>query len=283
VTIWKAFAITLAFVCASAGPGLCLPKAWSVDDSRPALVNALLLRGAQYYRARQFNAAIADFDDVIRLSPDTAEAYLDRGVVYFALARYDLAVSDFNNAVSHDPASVDALLYRARAYMRLKQFRLAAADYDVALAANPRDQVARAGRCEARTESGFDPGAAMLDCSAALRFAPFDAALLRSRGILELRFAQLPSAIADFNASIARKPVVAATYFCRGVARTRMGDSAGGARDIALAEGIDPNIAGRYFGIGIAPPSQPLPAKRRTRRGVLANLTPVATVRYPAP
>ena len=45
------------------------------------------------------NAAITDFDEVIRLNPDYAEAYYNRGTAKYTLGRSEEAKSDFQNAL----------------------------------------------------------------------------------------------------------------------------------------------------------------------------------------
>ena len=44
----------------------------------PALVNAYVLRGLIYQHMEQYNAAIADYDEVIQLNPDHAKVYSNR-------------------------------------------------------------------------------------------------------------------------------------------------------------------------------------------------------------
>src|SRR5437868_1104606 len=53
VPVWRHLAMALAVVCGSASQAVCLPKAWTAEDSKPALVDALLSRGAEYYRNHQ--------------------------------------------------------------------------------------------------------------------------------------------------------------------------------------------------------------------------------------
>ena len=53
----------------------------------------------------QYEAAVADYDEAIRLKPDLATAYNNRGVAKEKLEQYEAAVADCNEAIrrNHRP------------------------------------------------------------------------------------------------------------------------------------------------------------------------------------
>ena len=60
-------------------------------------------RGAAYYRQGRYDEAVADFTEAIRLKPDSALHYNWRGDAYYKQGRYDLAIGDYNEAIKLDP------------------------------------------------------------------------------------------------------------------------------------------------------------------------------------
>lgn len=59
------------------------------------------LRGNAFRLAGNYEAAIADYNQVIKVLPKSATVYYNRGLSYEALGNSPLAVRDFNSAVSH--------------------------------------------------------------------------------------------------------------------------------------------------------------------------------------
>jgi len=60
-------------------------------------------RGAAYKGKKDFDNAVADFDEAIRLDPNNAPAYGNRGLTYFAKGDKDQAILDLEMAVKLDP------------------------------------------------------------------------------------------------------------------------------------------------------------------------------------
>src|SRR5262249_45106229 len=60
----------------------------------PQEANSYERRGACYFRKQEFDKAVADFTEAIRLSPKGAENYNHRGLAYFGKGDYDKAVAD---------------------------------------------------------------------------------------------------------------------------------------------------------------------------------------------
>ena len=67
----------------------------------------------------KYDAAISDFDIVIRLEPDYAGAYIGRGTVKVELGKYDAAISDFDIVIRLEPDYAGA--YIGRGIAKYKQ------------------------------------------------------------------------------------------------------------------------------------------------------------------
>ncbi len=87
-------------------------------------------RGKHYRFLRQYDAALRDQDEALRLNPRNALAHHNRGTALYSLGRFADAVQAFTAAVALERGL--GLAYEARgfAYHRLGQYDLAIADYD---------------------------------------------------------------------------------------------------------------------------------------------------------
>lgn len=65
-------------------------------------------RGDAYCGKGDYDQAIADYNEAIRLDPDDALTYIGRGDVYYSKGDYDRAVADYDTAVQIDPAYDEA-------------------------------------------------------------------------------------------------------------------------------------------------------------------------------
>jgi tetratricopeptide (TPR) repeat protein len=52
---------------------------------------------------REFNKAVADYTEAIRLDPNYDVAYQNRGRSYFAKRDYDRAIADYDQALRINP------------------------------------------------------------------------------------------------------------------------------------------------------------------------------------
>lgn len=101
----------------------------------PAYVPAYSLRGSAYLRTGQNQAAIRDYDEAIRLapeSPDQADDYYNRGFVYQTLGEYRQAIEDFTQAIRLNPVRANLYESRAAVHDQLGEEQQASADRDIA-------------------------------------------------------------------------------------------------------------------------------------------------------
>jgi tetratricopeptide (TPR) repeat protein len=75
----------------------------AVVQANPQNDAAYYLRGGAYLKLHQYDQAIADFDEEIRLDPQDADAYDGRGNAYKELGQTDRAQADFDQAHRLDP------------------------------------------------------------------------------------------------------------------------------------------------------------------------------------
>ena len=95
-------------------------------------------RGIEYDEKRDYDRAIADYNEVIRLDPKDAKAYNSRGIASRAKGDLDRAIADYNEAIRLDP---NAGSYKNRGVANLYAGSLskALADLNQASELKPKD------------------------------------------------------------------------------------------------------------------------------------------------
>ena len=108
-----------------------------------------LISGNQKYEQGNFQGAIADYNQALRIDPNDAQAYNNRGNAKYDLKDYAGAMGDFNEAIRIDPNNPTAYTNRGvtRIYLN-SDVQGAIADYNQAIRINPsyaKAYISRAG------------------------------------------------------------------------------------------------------------------------------------------
>jgi tetratricopeptide (TPR) repeat protein len=96
--------------------------------SNPNDAEAYLGRGDAYYEKKDYDKAIADYTQGIRLDPDF-EAYRFRGDAYFNKGDYDKAIADYSEALRLAPKMASYYFMRGNAHFNKGDYDKAIADY----------------------------------------------------------------------------------------------------------------------------------------------------------
>lgn len=208
-------------------------------------------RAAAYRRNKEYDRAIADFNEMIRIDPKDSDGFIGRCMVYDDKGDYDRALADCTQAIELDPENVLAIEMRANTYEAKKDYENADADYTAALRLDPKLSEAYLNRCWVRGSTGRDLPGALEDCNEALRLQPDAANAFGNRALVQLKLGAFDRAIADYSAALANNANDAYSLYGRGVAKLKSGDAAGGAADIAAAKAIQGDIADVYARYGI--------------------------------
>lgn len=219
----------------------------------PDSPGALNLRGSLRLTRRETAAALEDFDHALRLDPDDLDNLLGRGAAYMALQQYDRAIADFDEARRINPAAITPWQARAGADAAAGRPDYAVRDLDHALELVPGSALLLNARCFARATGGLQLDLALADCDAALKLQPKSAAFLDSRGLARLRIGRFDEAIADYDAALALSPRLAGSLYGRGLAKLKKGDAAGGQADLAAAKAIMPGVEADFGRYGLKP------------------------------
>jgi tetratricopeptide (TPR) repeat protein len=98
-----------------------------------------LVRGAYAQRGMyrtnmgDFENALADYNEIIRLWPERGDGYRERGLFYYWQKQYTLAITDFDKALELDPSDSACRASKAQALLRLGKTVEASAVADAGL------------------------------------------------------------------------------------------------------------------------------------------------------
>jgi tetratricopeptide (TPR) repeat protein len=159
--------------------------------------------------------AIAYFSAEIKATPDQSRWYVKRGLLWRLKSEYDIALGDVNEAVRLEPTNESARLSRCKVYQDKKMYDEVIEDATEVLHNNPQSGYAYFHRAYARLAKN-DLDGAIGDSNQALRLGETSAATFLIRGIAWGMKGDLDKGIGDLTQSIKLKPDWALAYRKRG-------------------------------------------------------------------
>jgi clan AA aspartic protease (TIGR02281 family) len=211
----------------------------------PSFALAYNRRGHAYFEKKNYDSAIADYDEAITLDSSSAEVYLNRGTAYNGKQDYDRAIPDFDRALQLDPNSARAYNNRGFAYFRKNDTDRAIADYSEAVKHNPNYAIAYDNRGDAYLKKD-DYDRAIADYSEAVRSNPNYAIAYNDRGNAYFKKNDYDRAIADYSEAVRSNPNYATGYDNRGFAYFRKNDPDRAIADYNEAIRLNPRFALAY-------------------------------------
>jgi tetratricopeptide (TPR) repeat protein len=117
---------------------------------------AYVRRGDQYSEMKDYDHAIADYTQAIRLKPDYAEAYNNRGLAYSLKSKSEMAnaIADYSQAITLRPEYAFAYNNRGVAYMASGHADAALRDFNRAIELQPDFPQAHSNRGNAFFRAG---------------------------------------------------------------------------------------------------------------------------------
>src|SRR5262249_1908171 len=85
-------------------------------------------RGAIHLEQGEYDRAITDYSEAIRLDPESSWAFNDRGLAWYENKEFERAIADYGEAIRLDPQDSDPVENRSLAWLGLRQFDRARQD-----------------------------------------------------------------------------------------------------------------------------------------------------------
>jgi tetratricopeptide (TPR) repeat protein len=186
-------------------------------------------RGVGYYSKGDYDRAIQDTGQAIRLNPTEPSFYYTRGVAYKKKGDFDRAIQDFNEAIHLNPNFERAYYDRGNAYMDKEDYDRAIQEFNEAIRLNPNNADNYNNRGIAYKMKG-DYGRAIQDYSHAIHLNSNDTTAYLNRGDAYFAQSNLKAAIADLEYTISAAPsshaAISAAVFLHVVMKRQGNDDA---------------------------------------------------------
>lgn len=191
-------------------------------------------RGAALLRRNEVDRAIADLTASIRLDANNLNALNDRGMAYAAAGDSERALSDYNAAIRIDPRFKFAYFNRGRLYAGKGDHTRAIAEYSEVIRIDPTYGYAFNNRGLSYQHTGQSERA-VADFSEAIRLLPRTTLAYNNRGDIYLLQGRYDQALADFNESLRNDPQHQSALVNRGMVFEKLGEVAKARADFNAA------------------------------------------------
>jgi tetratricopeptide (TPR) repeat protein len=162
-------------------------------------------RGVGYYGKGDYDRAIQDTDQAIRLNPNEPSFYYTSGLAYKKKGDYDRAIQEFNEAIRLNPNFERAYYDRGNAYIDKEEYDRAIQEFNEAIRLNPNNANNYNNRGVAYKRKG-DYGRSIQDYNQAIGLNANDTISFFNRGDAYFAQSNLTAAVADFEYTISAAP-----------------------------------------------------------------------------
>lgn len=108
-------------------------------ESDPKNPHAYEVRGRMFDAMKQFDKAVADYDEVLKLNAKAKQIFQLRGAANFKLGRIQQSISDFDRFVQFDPAQAPHHWQRGISYYYAGRYNEGRRQFELHQSVNPND------------------------------------------------------------------------------------------------------------------------------------------------
>ncbi len=230
------------------GISFILPVGVIMLLSRPS-VESYLADGDDFYQQQNYDRAIENYTQALKLDPNNVGAYVKRGETYEIKKDYDHAIADYNQILKLDPKNIDAYNDRGNAFNDKQDYDRAQADFNQVLQLDSKNAYAYNGRGIAfYYKQDYDR--AMTDYNQVLKLDPKYSYAYNNRGLVYEARNSHAAAMADFDQALKLDPNCVDAYISRGFIFAHRQDYDRAMVNYNQALRLDPKNVGAYFDRG---------------------------------
>jgi tetratricopeptide (TPR) repeat protein len=238
------------------GPWIWVGRGWVADhDVVPmkdalAFYDQLISKGQNYfalvtrarvrYERREYDSAVNDCSEALRIVPEGTAAFCMRARALARLSRHKEAFADVDAAIRIDPKFGPAYAVRGHLWLEISEAAKAVEDFNRGIELDPKSAWAYGGRGRAHSTLG-DQEHAIADFSAALKINPHLRAVWNNRGNAWYKKGDYSHAVGDYSVALNLAPS-ADVYYHRALAWAKLGATAKADSDRAKALELDPGF-----------------------------------------
>ena len=127
----------------------------ATTDAKPKVKSEVLInRGAANGAVKNFNQALNDLNEGIKLDPENENGYLNRSLVYFNLGKYEETIADYTSYLKYKPNSANIHYERGMLRRSLNRNQDAIEDLSIAIKLDPTQPLSYLERARAFAQSG---------------------------------------------------------------------------------------------------------------------------------
>ena len=123
---------------------------FSLEDTKFDEAEVYTNRGVAKSQLGEYEEALADYDEAIRLKPNYAETYYNRGLTNTLLGKHQDSLTDYNEAIRLKPDYVEAYINRGPTNLILGEYAEALVDLNEVIRLQPNFVLAYVNRAEAK-------------------------------------------------------------------------------------------------------------------------------------
>jgi tetratricopeptide (TPR) repeat protein len=112
------------------------------SQNNAQLAEAAFNRGSAAYNQENYDRAITEFTEAIRLNPNAGAYYAVRGWAYFNKENWNRAIADFTQVIRLDPKNANTYAQRGYSYLQINDLDKAYEDMIAAFELDPNNELA---------------------------------------------------------------------------------------------------------------------------------------------
>ena len=219
------------------------------EISRSPSVFAICSRARARLAAKEYQTALEDANEAVRLDGTDALGFFARGSAAAWMGEMDNASADFGRAIAMDNDFAAAYLNRGNTRLEKRDFPAAIADYDetIRLDANWAAPYFMRGLAREQMQAHQD---AVVDLTESIRRDDLNGEAYRLRAIVRRKLGEREEAMRDIDESIKRSPKFAQSYLLRALLWRDAGNQGRATDDARTAVTLAPDLEDGHFLLG---------------------------------